>query len=150
MCRSYVEHFRCLEVWLAHKFALLFAVIDGNHDYALLPGLSGNEINCGDSSFTLDSLENKALAKAVTLGSHLSMSLLLGLTMSLNTLTVITNIVSMNRTEHMPENFWMDSPTNLDFFGYRVIIMIAVAIPVVASWPCNSHIDSPNGCNSMF
>ena len=302
MCRSYIKQIQCHEVQLAHNFVLLFAVEDGNYDYALLPGFPGDEISCGDRSFnlpsvpqrnhddtsydlskedagdfgigdfsiemnvtgkgwpiadtsrtygalfmrgeaespdngsgpsvyifsngnmifrvrsdesftfenalpnpkeiitrhlvfsrtgmtlqatidgtqytrtitkgiddiaslkraplrfrgnfgdktvqslymdvtgiimsppaikTLGSLENKALAKSAMSSCDLSMSLLLGSTISLGTLTVITSFVSAKGTEHMPGNCCMDSPTNSDFFGYRVSIMIAASISVV-------------------
>ena len=111
----------------------MIAVGDGNYDYALLPGFPGDEINCGDGSFTLDSLENKALPKSAMSSCDLSMSLLLGSTISLGTLTAITSLVSAKGTEHMPGNCCMDSPTNSDFFGYRVSIMIAASISIVVS-----------------
>ena len=82
---------------------------------------------------TLDSSENKALAKLAMSSCDLSMSLLLGSTISLGTLTSIAALVSVNGTEHMPGDCCMDSPTNSYFFGYQVSIMIASSIPVVVS-----------------
>ena len=112
---------------------MLFVVEDGNYDYALLPRFPGDDINCGDGSFTLDSLENKALSKSTMSSCDLSMSLLLGSTIFLGTLTAITTLVSVKETEHMPGDCCMDSPTNSDFFGYRVSIMLVASIPVVVS-----------------
>merc|ERR1712238_261925 len=58
--------------------------VDGNYDYALLPGFPGDARPCGDSVI-LESLKNKALAKSAMFSCDQSMALLIGPTMSLGT-----------------------------------------------------------------
>ena len=66
------------------------------------------------------SIDDKDLAKSAMHSCDEAMSLLLGSTTSVGTLSKVATLVNNSGTEHMPGECCMDSATNSEFFGYRV------------------------------